>query len=72
MPLTVVLTVSDVIVALVDTDNVVKAPVEAVLLPMAPGAAKVAPFKEDAFKLATLFVDVTTNGAVPDATVDVN
>jgi len=53
-------------------ERVVKAPVEAVPEPIGPGAAKVAPFKEEAFKLATLVVDATTNGAVPVARVEVN
>ena len=53
-------------------DTVVNAPVEAVVEPIAPGAANVAPFKEDAFKLATFVVDDTTNGAVPVDTVEVN
>ncbi len=50
----------------------VKAPVDAVPLPMAPGAAKVAPFKELAFKFATLVVEATTKGAVPVARVEVS
>jgi len=41
------------------------------VLPNGPGAAKVAPFKLLAFKLATLVVDATVNGAVPVATVEV-
>jgi hypothetical protein len=48
-------------------DTVVKAPLPAVPDPIAPGAAKVAPFKELAFKLATLVVEVTMSGAVPVA-----
>ncbi len=51
--------------------RVVKAPVEAVPDPIAPGAAKVAPFKELAFKLATLVVEAITSGAVPVARVEV-
>jgi hypothetical protein len=50
-------------------DSVVNAPVDAVPLPIAPGAANVAPFRLDAFKLATLVVDAITNGAVPVDTV---
>jgi len=50
----------------------VKAPVDAVVFPMAPGAAKVAPFKEEALRLAILVVLLTTSGAVPVATVEVN
>ena len=42
----------------------------AVVVPMAPGAAKVAPPRDEAFRLATLVVDATINGAVPVATVD--
>jgi hypothetical protein len=37
----------------------VKAPVLGVVLPIALGEAKVAPFKVDAFKLATLLEEVT-------------
>ena len=44
---------------------------DAVVEPITPGAANVAPFNEEAFKLATLVVDAITNGAVPVATVDV-
>ena len=43
----------------------------AVVLPIAPGAANVAPFKLLAFKLATLVVDATVNGAVPVPMVEV-
>jgi len=50
----------------------VKTPVDAVLFPMAPGAAKVAPLKEEALRLATLVVLLTTSGAVPVATVEIN
>jgi hypothetical protein len=52
-------------------DNVVKAPVLGVPLPMGPGAAKVAPLSDEAFKFATFVVEVTTNGAVPVARVEV-
>jgi hypothetical protein len=55
-----------------DADRVVNAPVPAVPLPIAPGAANVAPPRDEAFRLATLVVDVTVNGAVPIATVDTN
>ena len=51
--------------------KVVKAPVLGVV-PMAPGLAKVAPFKDEAFKFATLVVEATTRGAVPVAKVEVN
>jgi hypothetical protein len=51
--------------------KVVKAPVEGVV-PIAPGLAKVAPFKDEAFKFATLVVEATTKGAVLVATVEVN
>lgn len=50
----------------------VKAPVDAMPLPIAPGAANVAPPRLLAFKLATLVVDVTVRGAVPVAIVDVS
>lgn len=52
--------------------TVVKVPAAAVPPPIAPGAAKVAPFKEEAFRLATLVVEATTKGAVPVARVEVN
>jgi hypothetical protein len=52
--------------------SVVNAPVDAVPPPIAPGAAKVAPLRLEAFRLATLVVLVTVNGAVPIATVDTN
>ena len=52
--------------------NVVNAPLPAVVLPIEPGDANVAPLKLLAFKLATLVVEATTNGAVPLARVDVN
>jgi hypothetical protein len=54
-----------------EAERVVNAPVDAVPLPMAPGAAKVAPFKLEAFKLATFVVDATVKGAVPVASVEV-
>lgn len=47
----------------------VKAPEPGVPPPIAPGAAKVAPPKEEAFKFATLVVEATVNGAVPVACV---
>jgi hypothetical protein len=56
--------------AIVDS-TVVNLPVLAVVEPSAPGAANVEPFNELAFKLATLVVDATINGAVPIAIVDV-
>jgi hypothetical protein len=59
------------IVELPDEVNVVKAPVLGVPEPIGPGAAKVAPFRELAFKLATLVVEATTKGAVPVARVEV-
>ena len=52
--------------------NVVNTPVLAVILPIDPGLAKVAPFNKDAFKLATTVVLVTVNGAVPVLIVLVN
>ena len=61
-----------VIVSVLEVVKLVKAPVLAVPLPIAPGAANVAPLSEEALRLATLVVEVTTNGAVPIATVDVN
>ena len=42
-----------------------------VVEPIAPGAAKVAPFKKLEFKFATTVVDATLNGAVPVACVEV-
>jgi hypothetical protein len=53
-------------------ESVVKAPVDAVPLPIGPGAANVAPLRDDAFRFGTLVVLVTTRGGVPIATVDVN
>jgi hypothetical protein len=49
----------------------VNVPAAAVPPPIAPGAAKVAPFREDAFRFATLVVEAITRGAVPVGTVDV-
>lgn len=51
--------------------SVVNAPVLGVPEPIGPGAAKVAPFSELAFKLATFVVEAITNGAVPVETVEV-
>lgn len=48
-----------------------KEPAAGVVPPIAPGAAIVAPPKLEAFKLATLVVDATVNGAVPVASVEV-
>ena len=53
------------------TLRVVNAPVEGVVPPIAPGIAKVAPFRVAAFKFATFVVEETENGAVPVAKVDV-
>ena len=39
--------------------------------PIGPGAAKVAPPNDDAFRLATFVVLATTSGAVPVASVEV-
>jgi hypothetical protein len=50
----------------------VKAPVDAVPPPMAPGFANVFPFKLLALRLGTFVVLETTKGAVPVATVEVN
>ena len=52
--------------------RVVKAPVEAVPEPIGPGAANVAPERDEAFKLATLVVEVMMSGAVPVAIVEVS
>ena len=52
--------------------RVVKAPVPGVPEPIGPGAAKVAPERDEAFRLATLVVEVTTRGAVPVEMVEVN
>jgi hypothetical protein len=49
--------------------SVVKDPAAAVVPPMAPGIAIVAPFRVAAFRLATLVVEDTANGAVPVASV---
>lgn len=57
---------------LVVPERVVNTPVDDVPEPIGPGAANVAPLKEDAFKFATFVVLVTTSGDVPVATVDVN
>lgn len=59
-------------VALVFAASVVNVPAAGVPPPMAPGAANVAPPKDDAFKLATLVVEAITSGAVPVARVEVN
>jgi len=52
--------------------SAVKVAAPGVVPPMVPGAAKVAPERVEAFKLATLVVEVTTRGAVPVATVEVS
>lgn len=49
----------------------VNAPVLAVVPPMGPGEANVAPLKLEAFRLATFVVLTTENGAVPIASVEV-
>lgn len=51
--------------------KVVKVPAAAVPPPMAPGAEKVRPFSDEAFKFGTFVVDATTKGAVPVVTVEV-
>ena len=51
--------------------TVVNAPVERVVEPMGPGAAKVAPPSKLAFKLPTTVVEVTVRGAVPVAIVEI-
>ena len=48
----------------------VKSPLEAVVPPMAPGAAKVAPPRLEALRLATFVVLATLKGDVPVASVD--
>ena len=53
------------------TPTLVKDPVLAVVDPMAPGLAKVAPLSELAFRLGMLVDDAITSGAVPVATLDV-
>ena len=60
--------------ALVSPESVteVKVPEPAVPDPMFPGEAKVAPFREEALRLATLVVEATTKGAVPVVAVEVN
>jgi hypothetical protein len=54
-----------------DAESVVNAPVPAVVEPIAPGEAKVAPFKLEAFRLATFVVEATVKGAVPVVSVEV-
>lgn len=51
---------------------VVKAPVDGVPPPIAPGAANVAPLRELALRLATFVVEATVNGAVPVVTEEVH
>ena len=53
------------------TVSVVNAPVEGVVPPIAPGAANVAPLREDALRFGTLVVEAMTRGAVPVAWVEV-
>src|SRR6185437_9047107 len=53
-----------------ELESVVKAPDPGVPEPIAPGDAKVAPFNDEAFKFATLVVELTTSGAVPLDTVE--
>src|SRR5216684_3120861 len=43
--------------------SVVKAPAAGVVPPIAPGAAKVAPLREEALRFTTLVVEATTSGA---------
>lgn len=50
---------------------VVNAPAAGVPPPIAPGAANVAPPKDEALRFATLVVEATTSGAVPVAMVEV-
>lgn len=59
------------IVELPEEESVVKAPDEGVVEPIGPGDAKVAPFNDEAFKLATFVVEAMTSGAVPVASVEV-
>lgn len=59
------------IVKLVLAMSVVKVPAAGVVPPIAPGAANVAPFNDDAFRFGTFVVEPTVNGGVPVATVDV-
>lgn len=49
--------------------NVVKFPAAGVPLPIAAGAAKVVPFRSEAFRFVTAVVDATVKGAVPVARV---
>ncbi len=55
----------------VEASHVVKLAAAAVPPPIAPGAAKVAPLKLEAFRFATFVVLATVNGAVPVASVEV-
>ena len=50
----------------------VNAPVLGVPDPIGPGALKVAPFNDEAFRLGTLVADATTNGGFPVGSVEVN
>ena len=78
MPITTVLPVPEYKLRLpeagctVGAVTVVNVPVLAVPPPMAPGAAKVAPLSDDAFRFATFVVELTVSGAVPVETVDVS
>jgi hypothetical protein len=53
------------------TVRFVNVPTFGVPEPIGPGAAKVAPFKLEAFRFGTFVVDATVNGAVPVATEEV-
>ena len=54
-----------------EADKVVNAPVFAAVEPMVPGDAQLPLCNQFEFKLVTIFVDATVNGAVPVASVDV-
>ena len=47
-------------------------PLPAVVDPILPGVAKVAPPRKEALRLATVVVEATTKGAVPEERVEVN
>lgn len=61
--------VASVLVIAPVAESVVKAPVDGVPPPTAPGAANVAPLKLEALRFATLVVDAILKGAVPVASV---
>ena len=69
LDITILLPLPPLRVMLLLVARVVNEPVLAVVPPIAPGLANVAPVRELAFKLGTLVVLAMTRGAVPVATV---